>query len=68
VKKLGTKFKAEKSASFFDKWIFGSYYDYRFFRNLGIRHRGGAEAKIEAAKRHQWIFFLNCKEKLFASA
>jgi hypothetical protein len=50
MKNLGTKFKTENVLHFLNKWIFGSYYDYRVYRILGVATAGGAEAKAEAPR------------------
>jgi hypothetical protein len=38
-------FQDRKVLHFIDKWIFGPYYNYRFYRILGVTTAAGAEVK-----------------------
>ena len=42
------KIQDMKSVSLFDKWIFHSFWDYRFYRIMGVSTAAGAEVKAEA--------------------
>jgi|APFre7841882793_1041355.scaffolds.fasta_scaffold233963_1 hypothetical protein len=44
----GTKIQNRKSVSLIDKWIFYSFWDYRFYRIMGVARAAGAEVKAEA--------------------
>jgi hypothetical protein len=47
MKNTRYKIQDRKSASFFDKWIFGSYYDYSVLSHLGGGHSGGGKPKVQ---------------------
>ena len=48
MKKLGYEIKTEKVLNFLTTGFFRSYYDYRFYRILGVAPAAVAEANAEA--------------------
>jgi hypothetical protein len=51
---------------FFDKWIFVSYYDYRFYRIAGVASAAGAEALPKPPGASSISIFDKSSEKLVA--
>jgi len=45
---IGTKIQDGKSVSLFDKWIFHSFWDYPFYRIMGVATAMVADVKAEA--------------------
>jgi hypothetical protein len=51
--------------NFFVNWIFGSYYDYRFYRIVGVATAAGAEANAEAPRSviNEYFWYIIQKRK-----
>jgi hypothetical protein len=64
MKKYRYYIQDRKSVSSFDKWNFGSYWEYRFCCVLAVATAAGKDAKAEAPGSVINEFFIN-REEMF---